>query len=312
MLKHILVLLDESFYAEYALAHAVAIANTLNAQVTLLRLMEQTPVTTSKHLIDPLDWQVYKMETEAELNRLSSRLKDMGLQVQQAVQEAKSAELIIDFAQEHEVDLIVVALPDHDTGDITSQFMRHTNIPVLIARADSVVKRDPSIETYHKILVPLDGSPRAEVVLSLASTLASASGAELILAHVVHKPEISRRAPLSPEDANLANQLVDRNREEGLNYMENLVSRLNGSVHYRLLVDDNVANALHDLVEQEAADLVILSAHGYSGLPRWPYGSIAGSFIAFGDKPVLVVQDLPNRSVQPRQVDAPLRQARDR
>jgi hypothetical protein len=35
-----------------------------------------------------------------------------------------------------------------------------------------------------------------------------------------------------------------------------------------------------------------LSAHGYSGEARWPYGSITNRFITNGTTPLLIVQDL--------------------
>ena len=252
------------------------------------------------------------METEAEVSLLATRLQESGLTVHQVVQEIRSAELIIDFAHEHSVDLIVVALADHDTGDLTNQFMKYTKIPVLIVRADNIVRTNPSSLTYGRILVPLDGSQRAECVLSLAETLADSCGAELIVAHIVRRPEVPRRAPLSQEDVDLTNRLVQRNQQEGMKYLENIVSQIKTLVHHRLLVDDNVANALHDLVEQESIDLVVLSAHGYSGSPRWPYGSIAGSFITFGDRPVMVVQDLPDAELRGREPDIPVRQTGDR
>jgi nucleotide-binding universal stress UspA family protein len=43
---------------------------------------------------------------------------------------------------------------------------------------------------------------------------------------------------------------------------------------------------------EEPVDLVVLSAHGYSGSAEWPYGSVALNFIAYGTTPLLIVQDL--------------------
>jgi hypothetical protein len=62
-----------------------------------------------------------------------------------------------------------------------------------------------------------------------------------------------------------------------------------------LLVGDNVTIALHDLVKREDVDLVVLSAHGFSGSDRWPYGRTALSFIAYGASTLIIVQDLVPR-----------------
>jgi nucleotide-binding universal stress UspA family protein len=55
--------------------------------------------------------------------------------------------------------------------------------------------------------------------------------------------------------------------------------------------------ALHEVVDREDADLVVMAAHGYSGRARWPYGSIALNFIAYGSKPLLMIQDVPPEEV---------------
>lgn len=46
------------------------------------------------------------------------------------------------------------------------------------------------------------------------------------------------------------------------------------------------------MVEQQDADLVMLVAHGRSGGGRWPYGSVATSFIAYGTTSLMIMQDL--------------------
>jgi nucleotide-binding universal stress UspA family protein len=108
-----------------------------------------------------------------------------------------------------------------------------------------------------------------------------------------------RRTPPTREDIELADRLVERNRIEAIQYMEDLRSQLSGEVQARVLVSDHIAATLHELVEQEKIDLVILSAHGHSGLTRWPYGSVVMSFITFGTTPLLIVQDLPPNEIEP-------------
>jgi hypothetical protein len=65
-----------------------------------------------------------------------------------------------------------------------------------------------------------------------------------------------------------------------------------------LLVSENSAASLHDLVEQESVDMVMLSAHGYSGGIKWPYGSMVINFIGYGTTPLLIVQDLSPDEVE--------------
>jgi nucleotide-binding universal stress UspA family protein len=133
----------------------------------------------------------------------------------------------------------------------------------------------------------------------MASTLARFHEAQILLAHVVRRPEMPRRTPPSREDVEVADRLVERNQTEAIQYLNDLRAQLSGEVQARVLVSNHIAATLHELVEQEMIDLVVLSAHGHSGLTQWPYGSVVISFIAFGTTPVLIVQDLSQDEIQP-------------
>jgi nucleotide-binding universal stress UspA family protein len=149
------------------------------------------------------------------------------------------------------------------------------------------------------LLSPLDGSQRAECVLPHAHTLARVHQVQIVLAHIVQRPEMPRRTPPTREDVELADRVVERNQMEAVEYLEQVKSRLPGDVQTRVLVSQHVFSALHELVLQEKIDLVFMSAHGYSGQTRWPYGSTVVSFIAYGTTPLLIVQDAPLDEIQP-------------
>lgn len=90
--------------------------------------------------------------------------------------------------------------------------------------------------------------------------------------------------------------------------MKQLQSQLSLDVQTRLLVSDDAAATLHDLVDQENVDLVVLSAHGYSGRTKWPYGSMVVNFIAYGTTPLLIVQDLTPDEVERTQAEVAARE----
>jgi nucleotide-binding universal stress UspA family protein len=99
-----------------------------------------------------------------------------------------------------------------------------------------------------------------------------------------------RRTPPSREDIELADQLVTRNQVEATQYLDQLRSRITGKVDTRVLVGDHLATTLHNLVEQEETDLVLLSAHGHSSQTRGPYGDVASNLIAYGTTPLIIMQ----------------------
>ena len=116
-----------------------------------------------------------------------------------------------------------------------------------------------------------------------------------------------RRTPLSAEDSELAERVVERNRSEAEQYLDTVCAQLPpATVETRLLVAPSTSAALHELVEQEGIDIVILSAHGYSGQVRWPYGSLVTSFIAYGSTPLLIFQDASPEQIAPTHAELAL------
>lgn len=294
MPSHILVAINSARFADYVLAHAQTIAHASNARITLLRLFEGAGGKNRNRIVDPLDWHIRKLELEASLSKMAEPLLKKGLTVDTAVLEGDDAKQLIQYVQENNVDLIVLTKQAENVDDFLHEVMKSTLTPVVILTVGDHVRKNTNFkECYEKILVPLDGSQRAEITLPIANMLAKDCNAQLLLAHVVRRPEMPRHAPPKPEETRLVDRLVEINRNEAGRYLENFASRLPGEVKTHLLVSDNIVTSLHQLVEQEDVDIIVLSAHGYSGEPNWPYGSVTNHLIAYSTKPVLVVQDLP-------------------
>src|SRR5258708_32537206 len=296
MLDHILVPLDGSALAEDAISHGVALASAFNSKLTLLRVVEQSDSTRS---IDPLDWHIEKTQADSYLDTIAARLQEDRVNVEKILLEGRAANLIIEFAQNHNVDLIILSAhgqsgsDDWTVGSTVQKAIQGIGRSIFIVRtAQAAPDRSKSLN-YQRILIPLDGSLRAENVLPIANTLAGFHQSQVMLVHVVNKPELPRRTPLTQEETDLINRLMERNQEEGTKYLEQLQSRLTAGVQTRLVVSDNATVTLHDLATQENIDLVILSAHGYSGEARLPYGSVVTSFMFYGNDPLMIIQYLP-------------------
>ena len=147
-------------------------------------------------------------------------------------------------------------------------------------------------------MVPLDGSQRAEVVLPVTEVISHYYRSKLILAHLACKPAMHSRLPLTPAETELVTQITDHNRKWTAKYLEEIRSHAMPEIDSRIHIIEGGYTKLHDLVEAEGVDLVLLGAHGQSGNPRWPYGSVTLSFIVYGTTPLLIVQDLDRDKVQ--------------
>jgi len=316
MFEDLLVPLDGSSLAECVLPHAVALTRMFGGRVTLLRVLETLRPAERGRYVDPLDWHIRKAEATAYLDGVLSRLRALEIEARTALVEGQPAEQIIDYARSEKVSLILLAshgrsgLSGWNISSVVQKTILRAYVPTMIVRAYHTTPPDLDGLRYGNVLVPLDGSQRAECVLPLASVLTRSHASQLILAHVVCKPEVPRRSPLAKEEATLVDQITECNRREAARYFDQLRSRLSGSIETRLIVDRDVTAALHEVIEREHVDLVVLSAHGYSGGSRWPYGSVALNLIAYGVTPLLIVQDLRPNQVQKTEAEIALTESK--
>ena len=239
----------------------------------------------------------YYFRQALELARAAKRLGDAGVETTQVLLEGDPTEHLVNYARQHHSDLVlIVSGPQHGAlGASSGELLWRSYLTTLLLRPGHAAE----VETPHRaarVLVALDGSKRAECVLPWVQMLAERAGegaVDIFLAHVVTEPELPRLTPPTDEDLKLVARLVERNREEATAYLESARARLGVPAHTRLLQGRKVASVLHDLVEEENMDVVVLSAHGYGGESRWPFGDVATSFIDYGRTPLLLVQDMP-------------------
>jgi nucleotide-binding universal stress UspA family protein len=137
----------------------------------------------------------------------------------------------------------------------------------------------------RRLLVPLDGSRLAEVVLPIAARLGEACDATITLLHV-----IERGAPSSIHgEPHLAA------RSEAEDYLVRLVRQFEvaGRVveyHVHEVPVGNVAQSIATHAEDQRSDLVLLSTHGVGGIREALWGSIAQQVLQLSRRPTLLVR----------------------
>lgn len=136
---------------------------------------------------------------------------------------------------------------------------------------------------YRTILVPLDGSAFGERALPMATGLARAMNAQLILMCAA-----SSSAFLGTDATEAQVQAV----AEAQAYLLALATGLSGQ---GLNIDVAVpygpaAESILLEVDLRHVDLLVMCTHGRSGLGRWIYGSVAEEVLARSPVPVLLVR----------------------
>jgi nucleotide-binding universal stress UspA family protein len=306
MFTNLIVPLDGSAVAATVIPHVVAMARATDAKVTLLRVMVEASTTNLG--VDPVHWQLQKSEAQAYLDGVCERLTPLiSLPPEAVLLEGRTADRIIEYARQSDCDLVV--LSSHGQGGISGwnvssvahKVIGRIGSSILLVRAYQTGGQslDDADLHYWRIVVPLDGSARAEHVLPVAVALAEWHDAQLHLVHVVTPPPLLQRMPVTPEESALIEQIFERNQGHAQKYLEQLQQRLRPEPQIHVLTGENTAATLHKFVMQQEADLLVMSAHGQSAQRQWPYGSLVTSFIDHGATSLLVLQDMPADAIEP-------------
>ncbi len=301
MFDHILVPLDGSSLAECVVPHSFSLARAFGSRVTLIRVLERTHGDDRPRSVDPLDWHISRTEAEAYLAGWAHRLEEGGVETGHQLLDGTVADQVVDFVRDHGVDLMV--LSSHGQGGLSGwnvsgtvqKIILRAYVSVMIVRAYQPLETALTDIACRRLLLALDGSMRAECALAPAVQLARFFSSQLLVACVVSRPEVTRHRPLTSEETELVEKITSLNQQETTAYLRGLSSRLSAEgidVNTHLLTGVHVPEILQELVQQEQADLVVMSAHGSSGASKWPYGGLATNFIAYGTTPLLIIQDL--------------------
>ena len=149
---------------------------------------------------------------------------------------------------------------------------------------------------FKKILVPLDGSKRAEKILPHVEDLAHRySKSQVVLLQVVEPIPVS--VNLGDYVPPLEKKEIDGEFKVARAYLERLRARLlrKGILSRMHVLLGPVVPTIVDLAAREKVDLLALTSHGRSGLSAFFYGSVAAGVLHRIDRPLLII-----RSVQPR------------
>jgi nucleotide-binding universal stress UspA family protein len=145
---------------------------------------------------------------------------------------------------------------------------------------------------FQHILVPLDGSSRAEQALPLATHIARRTGGTISLLRVI-PPEVGDSTYAYSRAGVLADEVRTILTQEARDYLEHIAhsDMLAGiSVRTRVTTDPPVQEIL-SYAQDEKADLIVLCRHGFTGLKRWVMGSVAQKVVRHSPVPVLALSE---------------------
>ncbi len=309
MFLRIFVPLDGSPLAERALdlaamlARQAAISNPMfKPLVILFRVVDVSPWL---DLDDSEDARTQSTEAAARyLEGQAERLRSEEISVETAVRLGNPAETILEQAMARQVELIVMSTHGRTgvarwaLGSVAERVARTSPVPVLllpgaVPAATLLTMKSPQAATTPRILVPLDGSAKAEAALPPAIEMARLLRAEIRLLYVfVPKFEES-----SLEEAH---RHWDRGRrrihqiERYLMRQADIVQRAGVEVHWAFGHGMPGAKII-DAANTQHAYLLVMTTQGHGGLIRWRLGSVTEEVLHYGRLPILLV---PSQAVE--------------
>jgi nucleotide-binding universal stress UspA family protein len=145
---------------------------------------------------------------------------------------------------------------------------------------------------FQNILIPLDGSERAEQSLSYGVELCRLSGGTLLLVRVVPSPAIPP-ARFSMVDAEVWPVRQAQLEQEAVDYLAGVNGRfdLTGTNPQQIIGRGPTRETLLRIIEEREADVVVITGRRRRGPARWILGSTADFLVQNSPVPILLLRD---------------------
>ncbi|MDF1613768.1 universal stress protein [Desulfurivibrio dismutans] len=149
------------------------------------------------------------------------------------------------------------------------------------------------MDDVRKILVPVDFSANSCKIMALAASLAQRFKAELAVVFVVQSFDDYSGFFVPREPIAQFEEEMIRNAEEKMQSFIQECLAPDAQVQTRVLTGD-VADSIVEHATRTGVDLIVIGTHGYRGLERVLFGSVAEKVIKRADCPVISIN--PYRS----------------
>lgn len=301
-LREILVPLDGSGTAEWALGLAGRIGGRADARIRLVRVLSSLghafPDITVSGYLD--DWEERQHEEEARyLAETADRLRAEDLEVVAHTTDGDPVRSLVDAASA--ADLVVMTAhgwsgPERAwLGHVADGVVHHVRTPVVIVRAGDREAPGPDAPEprLRRILVATDGSSAARAAEESAAVLGRLFDASLTLFRAVQAP-VGPSSPYIPHAAILDREAADQREQEALDYLAERATRLEGlEVDTRTTATYTVARSILEVAAEVEADLLAVGTHRDSRLARIVLGSVADKVVRGARIPVLIAHASP-------------------
>lgn len=299
MYRTIVVPVDGSVLAEHALPVAAALARRDDATVHVVLVHERVPI------VEQLDPSARERVRDEEARYVSRVVEEMqardGVRATSALLNGDVGDAICAAVRDARADLVTMTTHGRTglsrlwIGSVADAVMRASTTPVLMLRATLEPTSMPAGNgaVFHRMLVPLDGSPLAAEILEHAVRLGG-TACRYVLARVIEP--VMRMETVVPDGAGMVliadEEATEAERTAARADLGGLASVLRREyagmdVRVAVRVDRHVADGLLRLARDHAVDAMAIATHG-RGVSRLVLGSVADKVLRASAGAVLV------------------------
>jgi len=281
---------DLSQGASRAFPHALALADWHDAELHVVNVREGAP-DVQKDMAAAFPLSTGDLGNLIDATGAPPESVDLGdvALVQDQIEHAAPAEALVRYADEQDVDLVVMGTHGRRglerllIGSVAEEVLRRAPCPVLTVRDSDDA---PSAWNVGSILAPVDFSEASSSAVQHSKELALTYGAQITLLHAVE--EVMYPSAYGMEIADVPGPDVIERVEEGL---ADMAREEIGYEH--VVVESRIGYApstILDYVENNDVDLIVIATHGRSGIERLLLGSVTERVVRRASVPVFVVK----------------------
>lgn len=308
MYRKLAVPLDGSPFAEKVLPYVQQLAHLLEVQVLLIRVTELP-----ESMFEEYEEEVRILkDMEGYLARVKVSLSDPGAKLYLAPDRVdtlavigKGEEELAEVALSQGADLLVMATHGRTglirlvMGSVAASVIKQSVLPVVLIHPDNLTQVESPSQSAPlisgPIVVALDGTPKAEMVLEAATTLARQTGTKVHLVEVVNEVSLGELYGLTDQNPALEEKL-----KQAQYYLEKLAARIkakgvNASTEVR---QGHPSRQIIECASEQAAFMLAMATHARGVLGQLLWGSVTEEVLRQSHLPLLLVPILKPEPVK--------------
>ena len=287
MYERILVPLDGSKFAEQAFPPVVELARAFDSEVVLIEVCEPE---------ESESGQACRLYIRNEAEKLRRSMEGSAANVSTVVLTGKPAEQILDYAQQNDINLIIMASHGRSgtmpwsLGSTVNKVVHRAGVPLIIVRVKEELAEAAKESLFNCILVPLDGSEGSATILPYVAEITEKLESEVVLLQVVEPGRqvhtIGGLNYVPYEDRDIKS-MAERSR----GYLETVSSRL-ADTKATTRCEVRVGSSAREIIKfarEEDCSLIAMSSHGHSRIEEWIHGSVTHHILQASNQSVWLV-----------------------